>query len=87
MFKDVIAASLRNDDPELRARMRALFPDNRAPSPEELEALKTFACENRRLSMFPAVDQYHLWYTFRVAQFRNILQHARDNDDDLSEED
>lgn len=78
-FKNVIAASMRND-PDVRARLRACFPDHRAPLSEELKAFEAIAFENYG-PMFEDDEAYHAWFVNRYRQFLQMIERFRDNEE------
>lgn len=78
-FKDVVAASTRND-PDVRARLRACFPDHRAPLPEEFKAFEAIAFENYG-PMFKDDEEYHAWFANRYRQFLQMIKQFKDNEE------
>lgn len=74
-FKDMIAATVR-DHPDVQAQVRRFFPDHRAPSAQELDALKQFAARNAIGARFESPEAYGEFFDPRRAQFEGVLRNA-----------
>lgn len=80
-FKRTIRAGIRDG-----MAVPEFFPDTRAPLPEELYALETYAFHHRKRDIFRSSIDFHKWYTVRKRQFLDYLQNVEVVDPNLSEE-
>lgn len=69
-FKDMVAASLR-DDRDVQSQARRFFPDNRAPTAGELDALRDFGARNSAIQ-----GDYASFFNPRRTQFEQVLKNA-----------
>lgn len=69
-FKDMVAASLR-DDRDVQTQARRFFPNTRAPTAGELDALRDFGARNSAIQ-----GDYAAFFNPRRTQFEQVLKNA-----------